>query len=274
MAILNISRQPFSRGDEIADEIAHRLNYKLVDKSVINNKVRQFHCNFSDELHDLADEKEPGFFKHFFRNPVVYNCLLQAILFEEAANGDVVIKGRGGQFILDDPFVLNLRLIAPFEMRRLQLESQKQMNRDMAHSLLGKKDHERDNFIQYLFKRDISDASAYDIVFNHQKLSKLDIIDSILDSVRRLDTTHVMSETDRIRYRCRALEKRVEASIRKEFSEYVHLNVVCTSPGDVTIQGFVADELERTSFNKLAQACNGVQHVNCELETIRLHKPK
>jgi len=136
MAIITISRQPYSFGDEIAKEIAKKLNYKVIDKFIINNKVKDFHCNFSDELQDLANEKEPGFFKHFFKKPQVYNCLVQAILFEEASHDNKVILGRGSQYILNQPYVLNIRIMAPFDVRCSYLEKKEDVTHILAEKLL------------------------------------------------------------------------------------------------------------------------------------------
>ncbi len=273
MTIINISRQPYSSGDEICQEVVDQLNYKLVDKSEINNKIKEFHINFSDELHDLADEKEPGFFKHFFKNPQVYNCLLQAILFEEASLDNVVIKGRGGHYFLNQPYVLNVRIVAPFEARCANLVKAEGINPDAAEKLLEKKDHERENFISYLFKEDISEAAAYDLIFNHHKLDTDVIVSTILEYAKKIQESHALSDNEKEMFKCKSLEKRVEATLRKEISEHVHLKINCDKLGEIRISGFISDELERKHISELAQKCHGVTSVENDLDTIRMHKP-
>jgi len=135
MAIINVSRQPHSSSNEIAE----KLNYRVIDKSTINNKVKDFHCNFSDELQDLANEKKPGFFKNFFTNQQLYNCLVQSIIFEEASHDNVVINGRGGQYILSRPYVLNIRVIAPFDLRCSYFEKEEDVIHSVAENHLKKK---------------------------------------------------------------------------------------------------------------------------------------
>lgn len=273
MAIITISRQPYSFGDEIAQEIAKKLNYKLIDKFIINNKVKDFHCNFSDELHDLANEKEPGFFKHFFKNPEVYNCLVQAILFEEASHDNIVIKGRGGQYILNQPYVLKIRIMAPFNVRCSYLEKKERVNHSLAEKLLAKKDHEREYFIRYLFKKDISKTNSYDLIFtgqiscfDHYKLGADLIISTILDYAKKIEKTQPLTENNKDNLKRLSLEKRVEATIKKEISsEHVDLNIGCEKLGDIKITGFVADEIERNKIFKLAQLCHGVNSVDNQL---------
>lgn len=272
MAIINISRQPYSCGNEIARELAKKLNYKLIDKFLINNKIKDFHCNFSDEIQGLASEKEPGFFKNFFKHPQVYNSLLQSILFEEASNGNVVIKGRGGQYILHNPNVLNIRIISPVDARRAFLEKKEAVNPKVAARLLDKKDHERENFIKYLFKEDVSNTDSYDLVFNHQKFGTDVIISAIEGYADHIDKNHPLSDTDKYKFKCLSLEKRVEATIRKKLPDVVGLKVTCEKQGDIKITGFVENEIDRNELFKLAKSCRGVESIDNDLSTIRLQK--
>jgi len=70
-----------------------------------------------------------------------------------------------------------------------------------------------------------------------------------------------------------SLQKRVEASIRKEISEHIHLKVECKSLGEIEISGFATDEIERTKILNLAKNCHGVTSVRNDLNTVRMHKP-
>jgi len=270
MAIINISRQPHSFRNEIAVEIAKRMEYKLIDKSTINNKVKDFHCNFSDELNDLANEKKPGFFKNFFKNPQLYNCLVQSIVFEEASHDNVVINGRGGQYILNQPYVLNIRFIAPFDLRCSYLEKEEGVNHSVAKKLLGKKDHDRENFIRYLFKEDISEAGSYDLIFNHHKLGTDAIVLTIVDYVGKIKKEHSLTDHHKNGLKCRALEKRVEATIIKEMPEYQHLEAIkCEKLGDIKIIGSYTEEIIKEKIFKLIKSCHGVNSVNMQLTRIK-----
>ncbi len=272
MTIINISRQPYSSGNEIADKIAEKLNFKLIDKQLINNKIKDFHCNFSDELNDLANEKEPGFFKHFFKDPEVYTYLLKAILFEEASDDNVLIKGRGGQYVLTGQHVLNIRIIAPFEIRCAALQQQKGLNQSAAEVLLEKLDHGRENFIQYLFHQDASEAETYDVIFNSGNLSPEIIVSTILNYAKESAAKNPMSEDTKTAYKCQALEKRVEATLQKKYPEIVKAKATCDTLGEIKISGFVPDEIESNKIYNLAKKCNGVTSVENNLDTIRMHK--
>lgn len=270
MAIINISRQPYSLRNEIAVKIAEKLEYKLIDKSVINNKVKDFHCNFSDELNDLANEKKPGFFKNFYKSPQLYNCLVQSIIFQEASHDNVVINGRGGQYILNQPYVLNIRLIAPFDLRCSYLEKEEGVNQSVAKKFLEKKDHDRESFIRYLFNKEISDASFYDLIFNHHKLGADAIMLTIFDYVGRMEKAHPLKNHHKNDLKRWALEKRVEATIIKKIPEYDLLKAIeCEKLGDIKIVGFYKDGTNQDKIYELAKLCHGVNSVNMQLSGIK-----
>lgn len=272
MTIINISRQPYSDGDEIADEVARKLNYKVIDNLFINQKIKDFHSNFSDELKDLASEKEPSFLKHFFKDPEVYNSLLQAILFEEASNDNVVIKGHGGQYFLDQHHILNVRIIAPFDYRCANLAKQEKVNQNIAAKLLEKKDHDRENFIKYVFKKDNADAQAYDLIFNHYKFDTDIIVSTIIGYAENIENKTPLTDNDKILFKCLSLEKIVEATVKKEMPEIVHLKVECKKLGSIKISGFVPDEIDIHKILKMSQQCDGVKSIENDLDTLRLHQ--
>lgn len=265
MAIINISRQPHSSQTEIAFEISEKLNYQLLDKAIINQKVKDFHCNFSDELFDLANEKEPGFFQHFFKSPEVYNCLVQSIIFEAASYDNVVVNGRGGQYILDRPYALNIRIIAPFEVRCSYLEKEDGINRSVVRKQLEEKDLQRQNFIQYVFNRDISEAGPYDLIFRHYKLSVDDIVSTILDHVEKLEKAYPLTDQDKDHLKRMSLAKRVEATLKKQMPDHEQLNIECEALGAIRLLGFVPNEAQGTEMCELAYRCNGVDSVDNQL---------
>jgi len=77
-------------------------------------------------------------------------------------------------------------------VRCSRLEKKEGVNHGLAKKLLEKKDHERENFIRYLFKKDISEANSYDLIFtgqiscfDHYKLGADLIISTILDYTKK-----------------------------------------------------------------------------------------
>ncbi len=115
MAVITLSRQVGSGGDLIAETVARELGYKLVDKQEIHDAVATFAADFSKELSVLDSESRPGFFDRLFSHRSVYGDLIASIIFDYASKDNVVIKGRGGQYLFEpSEITLHIRIIAPF----------------------------------------------------------------------------------------------------------------------------------------------------------------
>ncbi|MEH0023050.1 MAG: cytidylate kinase family protein [Desulfobacter sp.] len=138
MAIINILRQPYHCGNKAAGRVAERRGSKVIDKFVINDKTKALHCNFSNELQHLARGKAPVFFKHFFIHPRVHKVLSQAIFFEKASNDNVVILGRGGQYVIDMPHILNVRMVSSPQAMQANPQQRENISPDAAKDLLKK----------------------------------------------------------------------------------------------------------------------------------------
>ena len=98
MAIITISRQIGSLGDEIAKTVADRLGYELIEKSQIGQILLEH--GFSSSDIDQYDEKKPSLLQHLSMQKRVFERLIRASVYELAAKEVVVIVGRGAQVIL------------------------------------------------------------------------------------------------------------------------------------------------------------------------------
>lgn len=262
MTIINVSRQPHCFREEIALEIAEKLNYSLIDSSVINDKVEDFYCDFTDELDDLANEKAPGLLKMLFKNSRVYRCLLESILYEAASKDNVVINGRGGQYILNQPCVLNIQIVAPFNHRCSFLKQEYGIDENTAKMRLKRKDHARESFIRYLFEQNVSDPACYDLIYNHNKMDKNAIISDIIAHAKKLERTNPLTRDGKYAFHRLSLEKRVEATLEKNIKEMTLLKVESKTPGNIKIKGLVSNEHQTDQITDLAQLCYGVDSVN------------
>ncbi len=115
MAIITISRQIGSLGDEIAKALTDRLGYKRIEKSQIGAILSEHGFSASDV--DEYDETNPTLLQHLSERTKLFEHLIRAAIYELAAIDNVVIVGRGAQLILRDiPGTLHVRVIAPYAM--------------------------------------------------------------------------------------------------------------------------------------------------------------
>lgn len=118
MAVLTISRQEGSLGDEIAEGLSNRLSYSLIDKHKIHDMAMGFKGDYSTEMDVLTNESKPGFFDFLFHQRSVYGHMIASMIYDSAGKDKHIIVGRGGQFLLHGKaHVINARFVAPFDLR-------------------------------------------------------------------------------------------------------------------------------------------------------------
>ncbi len=147
MAIITISRQYASNGNDIAEKICEFTGYYLFDKGIIAEAAAEVGLS-DEEIVDFSEEnyKIKGFFDRLFVRSRLHiwkemedgmRTSEQVLLSEENAlslvrraiknahqMGDTVIVGRGGQVILQDaPDVLHVRIETPLEERIQRVRS-------------------------------------------------------------------------------------------------------------------------------------------------------
>lgn len=267
MAIINLSRQFGSSGDEIALEIADDLGYKHFNKDSLNAYAQQSSQEFKELFSSIGDGS-PGVYDYFFNSSKIYNCLIKSFIYDIASQGDVVITGRCGQFILQEfPNVLSVRIIAPLKDRCKNISEYEQIDERLASKLITSIDNERSGFIQYLFNEDIENPAFYDMVFNTSKVGKFSIAKIVVEHAKAMDKKH---NHNRERLKALSTTNLVKASITKKSSEPSFFNVESFKPGQIIITGFVKSVHEKEAISVVASKVNGVEELKNDL--IVMHK--
>jgi len=123
MGVITISRQLGSQGNDVAQEIASRLNYPVVCRELINQAairagVPEVALATIDDLGLFGLHPSPEARK-------AYHHAVQVLMEEFSADGDVIIVGRAGQVILrNHPGVLHVKVIAPASLRACRIANQ------------------------------------------------------------------------------------------------------------------------------------------------------
>ncbi len=112
MPVITLSREMGSRGDEIAQAVAGRLKLRVVGRELINRAAKEagapeIALAEIDELGLLGVKPGPASLR-------LYRQKVAEVIESLAAEGDVLLVGRGGQVVLADrPGVLHVRTTAP-----------------------------------------------------------------------------------------------------------------------------------------------------------------
>ena len=177
MSILAISYQMGSGGAHIAQLVGQRMAYRVVGSKEFGDLVVRYGLT-ADRATRLSEAK-PSLLERLSAETRLYLAAIQAALYEFAEQDDVVILGRGGQWLLRDiPHALRVRVMAPFEARvervSLALAHEAQAaNPDAVRHLVSRDDVDKRGRARYLFESELDDPALYDLVLNMERLESL-----------------------------------------------------------------------------------------------------
>ena len=270
MPIITISREMGTGAYQIAQEVARKLRYTLVDGMKIAELAKK-HGLLPDVL-ERVDEKPPSYITAEDRLHASYLNSLEVILLECVQNGNVIIYGRGGQDLLPGlRNVLRIRFVAPFDERVENFAEREWIDPDLARELIRKSDHQRGGFIHFYFDRDWNDPLGYDIVFNTGRFSKSAIIDAIVAAAKDPKLKEAEAEAAEI-LKDLVLCKKVETELLKTSCiSNMHFKVVAHN-GEVALYGHVHSDDERRCAIKTAGSVDGVRQVEDKLQVVS-YKP-
>jgi len=245
MGVVTISHEMGAGGPEIGMALAKRLGYHYVDQELIQDAVRRY--GLVEEKLSHLDESKPTLFERFDAETRHYITILQTTLLEFAEADNVVLMGRGGQWLLRGiPHVLRVRVIAPFEqrvrqwMKRTGEVTGETPNQRAAAEFVRRDDTERDGRMRYLYEVDIADQSLYEVVVNTEKLS----YDAAVEMIERVARHPNLATTEAGRdvVAARALASRVQVALAMHPETRRYRFTVEAQSGVVTLEGTTALE--------------------------------
>lgn len=225
MAVITLSRQLGSGGDEIAALVCQIAGYRLCDKHMFERAAVE--AGLTDqEIIDFSEEnyKVKSFFERLFepRKP-----LAEARIWTEDASGarileqrpltaehalfiaqqaihtayqlgDALILGRGGQIVLKEyPDVLHVRVEAPLEDRLLRVRNGPKMvhlsfgnaleERRYAQKLIEESDQLSASYLEQYYQAYWADPGLYHLVLNTGKLDYESAAQTLIAAGRQLE---------------------------------------------------------------------------------------
>lgn len=188
MTVLSISRQFGAGGWTLGNSIAKQLGYKFVSSQIINEMAKEANVS-TDWIKGV--EKHAGDWLMRFVNKFVngdfiekhvgetktdfdekkYIKFLQNIVNRIADEDNVVILGRGSQYILQNrENVIHLLLVADREYRVNFMEKIWKMNRKDAEREVTIREKRRDSFMKFFELGPPNSPNLYHMVINTSKI--------------------------------------------------------------------------------------------------------
>ncbi len=184
MPIITISRGSYSRGKEIAEKVAAKLDYECISRDLLLEVSKEHNIPELKLVHAIHDA--PGILKRLNRKEEKYIAFIKSALLNHLKADNVVYHGLAGHFFVKDvPHALKVRVLSDMEDRvRLEME-RKGIDAEEARSMLEKDDEERRKWGQRLYGIDTTDPSLYDLVVHIKHLTVDDAVDMICDIVSK-----------------------------------------------------------------------------------------
>jgi cytidylate kinase len=179
LAIVTLSYQHGSRGEDIAKEAAQRLGFSLITPAKVNEIIReryQLDYSLTGEIGQTPREDHSS---------KVFANLISAVLTDIAVLNDVLVLECGGQFIFRAyPNALHVRVIAPRDIRAHNIMQDSGVSFEEALRVMEEHDRRHLRFLRASFRRPSETPERYDIIVNTGALGVDPAVELVLDSVR------------------------------------------------------------------------------------------
>ncbi len=264
MAIITISRQLGSLGNEIAVALQTELSYAYLDKPKLDELLISKY-GLSEESVDKYDEKKPAFWDLFFSEKDRYLHFMKTAMFEFARQDNCIILGRGGQVLLKDvPGSLHVRVLAPLETRIERIKQRYNYDGKFAEQVIRRSDHDRVGFQKFFFQVNWEDLSQYDMLINTGTFTVNQSVQIIKTSIEMLNLqAHQEGTKNALADLC--LGQEVMTQIAYEEKLPIQFLEAVVKNGTVTLRGstITADDIGRCE--EVARNVPGVTQVVNEI---------
>lgn len=193
---ITIAREPGSGGVPIANAVAKKLGYLCLDEQVIDEIASS--TKLRKDLIKAVDEKNRSHLEDIVQSllnadyvdDLKYVKELTKVLVTYAIRGNVVIVGRGANFLTPFAKGLHMSITAPYEVRVKRAMDYEGFSRKKAEEVIAKVEKERKEFVKQYFRKDPSKINSYDVTLNTAYFSVEQSRDLIIDALRRKFPEH------------------------------------------------------------------------------------
>ena len=206
MSVITIARQFGAGGKTLGTMVAEQLGYTLVDEQIV--EMVALEADVSPELVDsIAQEAgREGIVQRFLRklgpfsrgyvetameerpgyvNGDLYISLLHKVIPVLAEQNDVVIIGRGGQYILSEwSDTFHFLMIANIENRIKFMMDHYNIDRKQAQAVIDKQNKRRINLYRYFGRTDYEQPELYHMVLNMNRIKLDDAVQAVCQLVK------------------------------------------------------------------------------------------
>ena len=200
MAVITISRQFGAGGITLGKMVSEKFGYTFADTEIIKMVAEM--ANVSTHFVETIEKEAGGKISKVISRLIskslidkvlkdergyideeIYLDYLVLIISKMADEGEIVILGRGSQYILNDhPDAYHILLIDEYENRVKFMQAHYDLSKSRAEQVVRREDKRRLNLYRKLHKTDYDSPGLYHLVLNMSKVS----LDKALELTCRL----------------------------------------------------------------------------------------
>lgn len=204
--LVTITRQYASGGSEIARRVAERLGWTLIDNEFVDQVARL--AGLSTDEVARREERAPGLLERLARtlavaSPEVFMTtgehaipvdadeelvakMTERVIGEAAAEGRVVLVGRGAQAVLATRAnAIHVYVVGSKPFRRSVAVERLGVDPAGVDKIVDATDQQRDQYVKSHYGRDRQDLTQYDMVLNAERLGFDGAADVVVGEVKR-----------------------------------------------------------------------------------------
>ena len=203
--LITVTRQYGSGGSAVARLVAEGLGWTVIDNEFVDEVARR--AGLPPKQVAALEERTPGLLERLARalavaspemfvttagvpraedEEVTITRITERIIADAAADGRVVLVGRGAQAILAQrPEALHLYVVASRAWRARLVVHRLGVDPSEVERLLDETDRQRDRYVKEHYGRVREDPTNYDLVLNSERLTIEGAAALVMAEVRR-----------------------------------------------------------------------------------------
>ena len=173
---LLISRECGTGSSELAAKLGSELGWNVFDSRIVDEIAKAAHVH--QRLVQSVDESVHSHWERTWRELLLedlsdkqYVHHLGQVVTALSHQGNVVIVGRGAQYLLPSQCALRVRLVAPIESRIKRVAETENLSPEEARLKIKHVDAKRAAFIWRVFRKDFNASLNQDMVVNTGQIS-------------------------------------------------------------------------------------------------------
>jgi hypothetical protein len=245
-----------SGGRRLGQIIADKANLAYFDKEKIIADIQKIGGPWASWEKEM-DEVCPSLWERFDRSFAGLVALVEKSILEAALENNVVIVGRGANFILRGvPYAFHMRVVGPLDVRTEWVMSHYDIPREAALKLLKKIDHDRTCYLRAVYHCDWNDPREYDAVFDVGMQSEEEIVTSVINMISGRD--QAFSDEALAKLRQRVLAAQLKAAILIEPELFIPALEVNHNGTALMVKGVIHKPKQYKRIQEIAhQIANG-----------------